>query len=232
MKPQKYIIAASLLATAAAAFGDHKQPEALKRVHEATVVFNEVMEAKDRGIPQDLLDKAHCAIIVPGMKHGGFIVGAKYGKGVLMCRKAGGGWRGPATIRLEGGSVGFQIGGGETDLVLLVMNERGAERLLKSEFKIGGEAAAMAGPVGRTVQADTDGFMRAQMLGYSRSRGVFAGIALEGSTLREDLDDNQAIYGKRLSNEEIMQNHIAPSPKAVGGELAMTLNRYSTWEKK
>ena len=231
MNLQKQLIAASLLATAAA-FGEHKQTESLKRVHESTVVFTEIMDAKDRGIPHDLLDKAHCAIIVPGMKHGGFIVGAKYGKGVLMCRKAGGGWRGPATIRLEGGSVGFQIGGGETDLVLLVMNERGADRRLKSEFTIGGEAAAMAGPVGRTVQADTDGFMRAEMLGYSRSRGVFAGIALEGSTLREDLDDNQAIYGKRLSNEEIMQSHVPPTPKPVGRELARTMNRYSTWEKK
>ena len=231
MNLQKQLIAASLLATAAA-FGEHKQTESLKRVHESTMVFTEIMDAKDRGIPHDLLDKAHCAIIVPGMKHGGFIVGAKYGKGVLMCRKAGGGWRGPATIRLEGGSIGFQIGGGETDLVLLVMNERGADRLLKSEFKIGGEAAAMAGPVGRTVQADTDGFMRAEMLGYSRSRGVFAGIALEGSTLREDLDDNQAIYGKRLSNEEIMQSKVPPTPKPVGRELATTMNRYSTWEKK
>ena len=112
------------------------------------------------------------------------------------------------------------------------MNQRGAERLLKSEFKIGGEASAMAGPVGRTVQAGTDGFMRAEMLGYSRSRGVFAGIAIEGSTLREDLDDNHVIYGKRLSNEEIMQGNQVLEPKSAGRELAATLDRFSSWEKK
>jgi lipid-binding SYLF domain-containing protein len=230
---QQPLIAASLFAIAAnGAFADHKEPEAAKRVHEATLVFNEVMGAKDAGIPQDLLDRAHCAVIVPGMKKGAFIVGATYGKGVIMCRKASGGWRGPATVRIEGGSVGFQIGGGETDLVLLVMSERGANRLLKSEFKIGGEASAMAGPVGRTVQAETDATMRAEMLGYSRSRGVFAGIALEGSTLREDLDDNQALYGKRISNEEIILGHTIATPVPAGRELAATLSRYSTWEKK
>jgi lipid-binding SYLF domain-containing protein len=223
---------ASFFAMTTTVFGDHKQPEALKRVHEATLVFNEIMDAKDAGIPKDLLDHAHCAVIVPGMKHGGFIIGAKYGKGVMMCRNAGGGWRGPATVRVEGGSIGLQLGGGETDLVLLVMNERGAHRLLKSEFKIGGEAGVMAGPVGRTVQAETDAFMRAEMLGYSRSRGVFAGIALEGSTLREDKDDNQTIYGRRLSNEAIMQDHTPPTPEFAGYELAAALGRYSTWEKK
>jgi lipid-binding SYLF domain-containing protein len=196
------------------------------------VVFNEIMGGKDSGIPQDLLDRAHCAVIIPNMKQAGFIVGAKYGKGAMMCRKTGGGWRGPAMLKLEGGSIGLQIGGGETDLVLLIMNPRGVDRLLKSEFKIGGEAGVMAGPVGRTVQADTDAYMRAEMLGYSRSRGVFAGLAIEGSTLREDLSDNEAIYGKRLSNAEIIQSKVAPNPKAVGNELASTLNRYSTWEKK
>lgn len=231
MKLKQQLIMASFFAMATSVFADHKGHEAIKRVHEATVVFNEIMDAKDAGIPKDLLDRAHCAVIVPGMKHAGFIVGAKYGKGVMMCRNTGGGWRGPATVRIEGGSIGLQLGGGETDLVLLVMNRRGADRLLKSEFKIGGEAGVMAGPVGRTVQAETDAFMRAEMLGYSRSRGVFAGIALEGSTLREDKDDNQVIYGRRLSNEAIMQDHTAPTPDFVGNELAATLARRSTWEK-
>lgn len=231
MKLKQPILAASLFAMAHA-FADHKQPEALKRIQEANHVFEEIMTAKDSGIPQDLLDRAHCAVIVPGLKQGAFIVGAKYGKGVLMCRKQGGGWRGPATVRIEGGSFGLQIGGGETDLVLLVMNERGADRLLKSEFKIGGEASAMAGPVGRTVQAATDASMHAELLGYSRSRGVFAGVAVEGSTLREDLDDNKAIYGKRVSNEEIMQGHQVLAPKSPGRALAVAMNRYSTWEKK
>ena len=157
-------------------------------------VLQEIMNSPDKGIPQDLLDKAHCIAVVPGLKTGGFMVGAKYGKGVLACRKVGGGWRGPATVRIEGGSVGFQIGAGEVDTVLLIMNQSGAEKMMRSEFKIGGEAAAMGGPVGRNVQAETDAYMRAEILGYSRSRGVFAGVAITGSTLREDLDDNTAIY--------------------------------------
>jgi lipid-binding SYLF domain-containing protein len=231
MNRSQHIMMASFFAMATSVWGEHNKPEALKRVHEATLVFNEIMDAKDAGIPKDLLDHAHCAVIVPGMKHGGFIIGAKYGKGVMMCRKADGGWRGPATVRIEGGSIGLQLGGGETDLVLLVMNERGAQRLLKSEFKLGGEAGAMAGPVGRTVQAETDAFMRAEMLGYSRSRGVFAGVALGGSTLREDKDDNQVIYGRRLSNEEIMRDHTPPAPEFAGYELAAALRRHSTWEK-
>ena len=225
-------VLAAVIAGATVFGGSNQESEAVKRVHESTEVFKEIMTAKDAGIPKDLLDRAHCAVIVPGMKQGAFIVGAKYGKGVLMCRRAGGGWAGPATVRLEGGSFGLQIGGGETDLVLLVMNERGAQRLLKSEFKIGGEAAAMAGPVGRTVQADTDGFMRAEMLGYSRSRGVFAGIALEGSTIREDLNDNKALYGRRVSNEEIFSNGMNLPRNAEEKELARTLNEFSSWEKK
>jgi SH3 domain-containing YSC84-like protein 1 len=232
VKLRNQSIAAAVLAAASTFGASNQEPEAAKRVHEATAVFKEIMDAKDAGIPQDLLDHAHCAVIVPGMKHGAFIVGAKYGKGVLMCRKAGGGWAGPATVRIEGGSFGLQAGGGETDLILLVMNERGAQKLLKSEFKIGGEAGVMAGPVGRTVQAETDAFMRAEMLGYSRSRGVFAGVALEGSTLREDLNDNRALYGSRVSNEEIMNGAVSVSRNSGAGELARTLDRYSSWEKK
>ena len=194
MKLRNQSIVAAVLAGAVSAFGaSNPEPEAVKRVHVATQVFREIMDAKDAGIPQDLLDHSHCAVIVPGMKTGAFIVGAKYGKGVMMCRKEGGGWAGPATIRIEGGSFGLQAGGGETDLVLLVMNRRGAEKLMRSEFKLGGEAAVMAGPVGRTTQAETDATMHAEMLGYSRSHGVFAGVALEGSTIREDLDDNRAL---------------------------------------
>lgn len=228
---QKFIVAALL--TVAGTFGaSDSQPEALKRIHEASVVFNEVMSGKDSGIPKDLLDRAHCAVIIPGLKQGAFIVGAKFGKGVIMCRKANGGWRGPATVKVEGGSFGLQAGGGETDLILLVMNERGAEKLLRSEFKVGGEASVMAGPVGRTATAETDAYMRAEMLGYSRSRGVFAGIALQGSTLREDHSDNETIYGRKVSNEEILMGKAIPPAKSPSQELAATLNRYSTWEKK
>ena len=231
MKTLKQTVLAAVIAGATVFGGSNQEVEAVKRVHEATEVFKEIMNAKDAGIPQELLDRAHCAVIVPGMKHGAFIVGAKYGKGVLMCRKTGGGWAGPATVRIEGGSVGFQIGGGETDLILLVMTERGAQRLLKIEFKIGGEAAAMAGPVGRTIQADTDGFMRAEMLGYSRSRGAFAGIALEGSTVREDLNDNRALYSQAVSNEVILNGGANLPRNAEVKELARTLNQFSSWEK-
>jgi len=229
---QSVMTAVLAAAAASSAFGASNEPEAVKRVHEATQVFREIMDAKDAGIPQDLLDRAHCAVIVPGMKQGAFIVGAKYGKGVMMCRKEGGGWAGPGTVRIEGGSFGFQAGGGETDLVLLVMNRRGAEKLMKSEFKLGGEAGVMAGPVGRTVQAETDALMRAEMLGYSRSHGVFAGVALEGSTLREDLDDNRELYGQRVTNQEIMNGGMSLHRDGESRELARTLNQYSSWEKK
>jgi SH3 domain-containing YSC84-like protein 1 len=214
-------------ATMSAAKDDSKTTE---RLDEARSVFQEIMDAGDKSIPTDLLGKAHCIAIVPGLKKAGFIVGAKYGKGVLMCRRPGGGWTGPGAVRIEGGSVGLQIGAGEVDVVMLVMNERGAEKLVKSEFKIGGTAEVMAGPVGRSVQAETDAYMRAEILGYSRSRGAFAGVSIQGSTLREDLDDNESIYGKRLSNQEILfgQN---PTP-AAGKPLIDLLNRYSVWEKK
>jgi len=205
--------------------------DAGKRVEESNTVFKEIMAAPDKGIPQDLLDKAHCIVIVPGLKEGGFIVGAKYGKGVMACRKASGGWRGPAAVRVEGGSVGFQIGVGEVDTVLLVMNERGAEKMMKSEFKLGGEAAAMAGPVGRSAAAETDALMHAEILGYSRSRGAFAGIALSGSTIREDLDDNTANFGRRLTNVEILDQGKGKA-SATGQSLLATLTKYSVWEKK
>lgn len=208
-----------------------KSSAAVERIGEARVVFEEIMNAGDRSIPKDLLEKAHCVAIIPGLKKGGFIVGAKYGKGVLMCRKPGGGWTGPGTVRIEGGSVGLQIGGGEVDVVLLVMNERGAAKMVKSEFTIGGAAGVMAGPVGRSVQAETDAYLQAEILGYSRSRGAFAGAALEGSTLREDSSDNRTIYGKPLSNEEILFSSKVPIPVAAR-PLVATLNRYSIWEKK
>lgn len=233
MKLRTQTVVAALVATSATyVFGaTNDVPGAVKRVHEASVVFKEIMDAKDSGIPQDLLDRAHCAIIIPGLKQGAFIVGAKYGKGVMMCRKVGGGWAGPASMRIEGGSFGFQAGANETDLILLVMNRRGAEKLMKSEFKIGGEAAVAAGPVGRTAQAETDALMHAEMIGYSRSRGVFAGVALEGSTLRQDLDDNRELYGSRLTSQEILDGGMTLHRDDASRELARTLTAYSTWEK-
>src|SRR6266550_939948 len=181
-----------------------EKAEPLQRLNEAVTVFQEIMATPDRSIPQDLLDKAHCIVIVPGLKKGAFIIGGKYGKGFISCRKSIG-WSAPGTIRVEGGSVGFQIGGSESDVIMLVMNERGASKLLSSKFTLGGDATVAAGPVGREATAQTDAAMRAEILSWSRARGVFAGLSLQGATLRQDLDDNAVIYGKKLSNKEIVQ---------------------------
>jgi lipid-binding SYLF domain-containing protein len=211
---------------------ESKASDVAERLKAAQVAFHEIMSVEEKGIPRDLLARAECAVIVPGMKKGAFIVGAKYGKGFITCRgKNDRGWSAPANVRIEGGSFGLQIGGGETDLFLLVMNESGADKLLSSEFKLGGEAAVMAGPVGRQAQAETDALMRAQMLGWSRSRGVFAGLSLEGSTLREDSEDNTALYGNPHSNKEIVRGGHTPVPPAAKPLLA-ELTRYSSVEKK
>ena len=207
-----------------------QDPEPVKRLDEAAAVFSEIMATPDNGIPHDLLEKAHCIVIVPGLKKGAFIVGGKYGKGYLSCRtKNGEGWSAPGTVRIEGGSVGLQIGGSETDLIMLVMNERGADRLLSSKFTLGAEGDVAAGPVGRSATAQTDAYMRAEILSWSRSRGVFAGLALQGATLRQDLDDNEVLYGKKLENREIVTQGIH-RPKAAAKLLAL-LNKYSSREK-
>src|SRR4030095_9109078 len=159
--------------------------DAKERLGEAKTVFDEIMSAPDKGIPRDLLEKAHCIVIVPAVKRAGFIVGGQYGVGDALCRQPGhAGWTGPSTVKVEGGSFGLQIGGGETDVVMVVMNESGAKKLMKSEFTLGGEGAVMAGPGGRANTAETDAYFRAEILSYSRSRGLFAGVALKGSTLR------------------------------------------------
>src|SRR6516225_1516522 len=203
-----------------------KNPEPVKRLEEAAAVFSEIMAAPDKGIPQDLLEKAHCVVIVPGLKKGAFIVGAKYGKGYLSCRKQNGaGWFAPGTVRIEGGSVGFQIGGSETDVIMLVMNQRGVDQLLSSQFTLGGAGEVAAGPVGRTATAETDAYMRAEILSWSRARGVFAGLSLQGATLRQDLDDNAALYGKRLENRAIVTTRVAPP--AAAEKLLSLLNKYS-----
>ena len=204
--------------------------EPVKRLDEAAAVFSEVMAAPDKGIPQDLLEKAHCIVIVPDLKTGAFVFGGKYGKGYLLCRdKSGRGWSAPATVRIEGGSVGFQIGGSSTDLIMLVMSERGADKLLSSKFTLGAEGSVAAGPVGRTATAQTDAQMHADILSWSRSQGLFAGIALEGATLRQDLDDNATLYGKKLENRDIVTKGIR-APKAAAKLIAL-LNRYSVRER-
>jgi SH3 domain-containing YSC84-like protein 1 len=194
-------------------------------------VFSEVMAAPDKGIPQDLLENAHCIVIVPDLKTGAFIIGGKYGKGYMSCRnRRGPGWSAPATVRIEGGSVGFQLGGSSTDLIMLVMNARGADKLLESKFTLGAEGSVAAGPVGRTATAQTDAQMHADILSWSRSQGLFAGVALEGATLRQDLDDNANIYGKQLHNREIVSQKRRIPPAAA--TLINLLNKYSAREDK
>src|SRR6186997_764673 len=173
--------------------------EPAKRLDEAAAVFSKIMESPDKGIPQDLLQNAHCIVIVPALKTAAFGIGGKYGKGYLSCRnKSGAGWSVPATVRIEGGSVGFQIGGSSTDVIMLVMSERGAQKLLESKFTLGAEGSVAAGPVGRTATAQTDAQMHADILSWSRTQGLFVGVALEAATLRQDLDDNATLYGKPL----------------------------------
>ena len=186
------------------------------RLNAAADVLKEIMAAPDKGIPKDLLDKAACAVIVPNVKKGAFIVGAKYGRGFIICRNQNGrGWSAPAGVRVEGGSVGFQIGGSETDVVMLLMNQASIEKLLSSKFTIGGDASAAAGPVGRSASAQTDAQLHAELLSYSRTRGLFAGVSLEGATLRPDDDANKDMYGKEMSNKDVVLGNVkAPSAAA------------------
>ena len=203
--------------------------EPAARLIEAGAVLTEIMATPDKGIPDDLLSKAHCIVIVPGVKTAAFGVGGKYGKGYLSCRASGAGWSAPATVRIEGGSVGFQIGASTTDLIMLVMSERGADKLLASALTLGVEGSVAAGPVGRTATAQTDAQMKADILSWSRSQGLFAGVALEGATLRQDLDDNATLYGKKLENRDIVRNGVA-APKAAAKLIAL-LNGYSAKER-
>jgi len=197
-----------------------------QRLDEAVDVIKDIMDTPDKGIPQDLLDKSQCIVVVPGLKKGAFILGGKYGKGFVSCRKEGGqGWTAPGAVRVEGGSVGFQIGGAETDVVLLVMNERGMKKLLSSKFTLGAEGEVAAGPVGRNATAETDAMMHAEILSWSRTRGVFAGVSLQGATLREDLDDNKELYGQAYENAEILRGKV-PVP-ADAANLISLLGKYS-----
>jgi lipid-binding SYLF domain-containing protein len=219
-----YAVSLALLSLAPVMYAVQPENGSQKRVTASAEVLSEILHAKDRGIPEDLLAKAQCVGIVPSLKRAGFIVGAKYGKGEVVCRTARG-WSGPATIRIEGGSFGFQIGAGETDLVFIVMNQHGVRDLMKDKFTLGGDATAMAGPVGRSSEAQTDALMRAEILGYSRAHGIFAGVALEGSTLRPDNDDNRALYGRDVTQREILTGRVARP--AVAQPIYAELNRYA-----
>jgi len=197
-----------------------------ERLDESASLFAEIMDTSDKAIPQDLLDKSYCIVLVPGLKKGALIIGGKYGRGFSLCRaNSGQGWGPPAAIRIEGGGVGFQIGVSSSDVILLVMNERGMKKLTSSKFTIGADATAAAGPVGRNATAQTDALMSAEILSWSRSRGLFAGISLDGATLRNDLDDNKEMYGQRWTAKEILGSG-AKIP-AGADRLIAGLNKFS-----
>ena len=205
-----------------ASFAKDREIKADDRLDASADTLIDMMKASDRGIPQDLLNKARCVVVVPGMKKAGFIFGAKYGRGFAVCRRGGGsGWSAPAAMRVEGGSFGFQIGASETDVVLLVMNDGGMKHLLSDKFTLGVEASAAAGPLGRNATAQTDAQMNAEMLSYSRSRGLFAGISLEGATLRPDEEANRELYGHDATNHEILTGDFKTPAAAARFERAL-----------
>lgn len=219
----KYAILALALAPACL-FAASEASDA-KLISQSTEVFQDIMSTPDRGIPHDILAKAQCVGIIPNLKKAGFIVGAKYGKGVFVCRSAQG-WSAPEVVRIEGGSIGLQIGAGETDVVMVVQNRSGEEKLMQDKFTFGASAAAMAGPVGRTAQAETDAQLHAEILAWSRSRGLFAGVDLGGATLRPDHDANRALYGRAVSPREILTGTVTPPSEAHA--LYSELNRFSS----
>jgi lipid-binding SYLF domain-containing protein len=198
------------------------------RLENCGVVMQEIMNVPDN-IPQEVMEKAECVIVFPSVLKAAFVVGASYGRGAMVCRTGKefrGPWGAPAMYALEGGSVGFQIGGEATDLVLLVMNDRGADSILNSKVKLGGDASVAAGPVGRDASANTDAYMRAEVLSYSRSRGLFAGISLEGSTLRPDDDATADVYGRKLTAREIVIGGKIGIPES-GRHLVAILDKHS-----
>ncbi len=212
---RKLLIAALFLSFGIGAFAQEKEDQ---RLQDSYTVLKEILATPDKGIPRDLLDKSECVIVFPSVKKAAFVVGASYGRGVITCRSGQdlrGPWSAPAMFALEGGSVGFQIGGQATDFVLLVMNESGANSVMTSKVKLGADASVAAGPVGRTTSAETDVVMKAEILSWSRARGIFAGISLAGSTLRSDNGANKSVYGKELSAKEIVrEGQVKPTEAA------------------
>src|SRR6266576_4035755 len=219
------LMALSLVALPLLAAGDKKETERLENCGE---VIKEVMDIPD-DIPQDLIDKAECLVVFPSVLKAAFLIGGSYGRGAMTCRTGEhftGPWSAPTMMALEGGSIGFQIGGQATDFVLLVMNERGAHAVLKSKVKLGADASAAAGPKGRNASAETDVTMRAEILTYSRARGLFAGVSLAGSSVRPDNDANARVYGRKLEAESIVFKGAAAVPPAAQRMIAM-LNQKS-----
>jgi len=217
------LFALTLCGTATAA----TETKETKQLHKATNVLNEIMSAPDKGIPEDLLNKAVCVGIVPSEIRGAFVVGGEYGRGVLVCRKNGNGsWGAPSLFTLGGANVGFQLGGKATDVVFIVMNAAGAKKLVQDSVKLGADASATAGPVGRTAEGATDVQLHAEILSYSRTRGLFAGVSLEGSVLKQDKDANERLYGRRVSAKDVVINETVPAPSQAR-PLDETLAKYS-----
>jgi SH3 domain-containing YSC84-like protein 1 len=223
---KRYLLGAVCLTLITGVVYARKFNKEQKRLQECGVVMQEVLNIPDN-IPHELLEKAECVIVIPSVRKLAFGVGASYGRGAMVCRKGekfNGAWGAPAMYALEGGSVGFQIGGQATDLILLVMNDRGMESILSSKVKLGADASVAAGPKGRDASADTDAKMRAEILSYSRSRGVFAGISLEGSTLRPDDEASEQVYGHAVKAKEIVRSQTMSVP-ATGRHLVNTLQK-------
>jgi SH3 domain-containing YSC84-like protein 1 len=223
---KKYLVAATCLTLVAGAVFAKKLNNEQKRLEECGVVMQEVLNVPDN-IPQELLEKAECVIVIPSVKKLAFGVGASYGRGAMVCRRGEtfrGPWGAPAMYALEGGSVGFQIGGQATDLILLIMNDRGMESILSSKVKLGADASVAAGPKGRDASANTDAWMRAEILSYSRSRGLFAGVSLEGSTLRPDDDASADVYGRPIKAKDIVRSQKMGVP-ATGRHLVNALQK-------
>jgi lipid-binding SYLF domain-containing protein len=193
------------------------QDKEVDRLKESYDVLKEILASPDKGIPMDLLHKAECVVVYPSVKKAAFGVGGSYGRGAITCRSGAsfnGPWSAPGMFALEGVSFGFQIGGDATDFVLLIMNEKGANSVMSSKVKLGADAAAAAGPVGRTASAETDVVMKAEILSWSRARGVFAGVSLSGSTMRSDDDANKNLYGKKLTAKDIVRDGKVTTPEA------------------
>jgi len=206
----------------AAAFASERAIKVNDRLDASAETLTDMMRASDHGIPHNLIDKAHCVVVIPGMKKAGFIFGAEEGRGFAVCRRNGGsGWSAPAGMRSEGGSFGFQIGVSDTDVVLLVMNEGAMKHLLSDKFTLGGDASVAAGPIGRAVTAQTDAELQAEILSYSRSHGLFAGISLSGATLRPDGDTNKELYGHDATNREILTGDFKTPAAAKRFERAL-----------
>src|SRR2546425_5473040 len=208
---KSFIVSFLLLLLASSALAADRSDE-VKRLKRATAVFSEIMQTPDKGIPVELLDKSECVAIVPGLKKGGLGLGAKYGKGVIMCRKTNHSWTAPSFITIEGGSIGLQIGFEQIDVVMLIMNRKGVDKLIGDKFTIGADASAAAGPVGRQTAAQTDVMMHAEILTYSRAKGLFAGVSLDGATLRQDKDNIRDFYGRDVDPRKILLDGTVEMP--------------------